>query len=100
MDVGARVVRVPDFHVGVADRVAARIQNAAADIRDLTHGRSQVAVDHHQIVIRVQRERGRVVGTLGLVRRRNELLCEQSGNIQEQAADTRSGRCFEESAPA
>src|SRR2546426_2931666 len=62
-------------------------------IRDLTHGRSQVAVDHHQIVIRVQRERGRVVGTLGLVRRRNELLCEQSGNRSEEHTSELQSPC-------
>ena len=76
MNVGPGIVRVPDLHISVAHRFPTRTQNAAADIRDLTYCRREVAIDHQQIVVRVQRQSGWVVRAFRLLGSEGELLRE------------------------
>ena len=63
MDVGAVVVGLPDLHHRAAHRVSAGIEHAARDPHDLAHGRRDGVVDHEQVVVLVERQAVRIVGS-------------------------------------
>src|SRR5687768_23916 len=73
MQIDAVCVALPDFNQGIANRLALRVENAAAEMRDLTHRWADRVVDDQQIVVSIQRQLVRVERPLGLTGRLQEI---------------------------
>ena len=96
LEVGAVAVALPDLDDGVADRVALGVEDPAAQVRDLADRRGDRVVDDQQVVVGVERELGRVVRPLVLVRGAGQLLGEGASGREGGCA---SARCSYESSP-
>src|SRR5256885_8016345 len=66
MNISARIVRMPDLEMRIADRVAAAVEHSTAQVSDRANCGSDGAVDHQQVIVRVQRQRDRIIGAFGL----------------------------------
>lgn len=87
MQVDAVGVDLPDFDGGVSDRRAAQVEHAAAEVRDLAHGRAEPVGEHDQVVVGVEREGDWIEGPFGLPRRGDQRLREHTG-IRERGRRT------------
>src|SRR5260370_31162620 len=57
--VNAIVIHAPNLNRGVAERIALRIEQSPAQVRDLANGGSDRIIDDDKVVISVQRKFGR-----------------------------------------
>src|SRR5262245_15196456 len=88
MDVSAGVVRVPYLHVSVSNRASTAVEDLAAQISNRADSRRDGAVDHQKVVVCIQRQRDRIIGTLGLLRRGYQSLRECARHSHESARNT------------
>ena len=91
MQVRSAVIALPDFDDRIANRRAARVEDASAEIRDLADGRRQRVVHDQQIVVRIEREMVGVKWSFGLLRCANEFLGECAGDGEEGEAESAAG---------
>src|SRR5262249_45997971 len=78
MNVRAAVVALPDFDQRAAHRLAARVQYPPAQVSHCADGGRGAVVDYDQVVVGVERHLVGVKRPLGLARRLDQLLCEDS----------------------
>src|SRR5579872_3994963 len=97
VDVRPFAIHLPDLHDRVPDRMPARVENAAAEVRDLAHGRGDMVVDDDQVVIRIERKPIRIERSLRLPRCAHELLGESRAAREQENA---GGASSEEAATA
>ena len=86
VDIDPLAVHLPDFHEGVAHRLAVFVENAPAQVRDLANGRGNRVVDDDQVVVGVERQPIRVERPFGPRRCRGEFLREQPTGREERRA--------------
>ena len=91
VEIRAAVIALPDFHERIANRRAAGVEDASAEIRDFAdRGRERVVHDE-QIVVGIEREVIRVKWPFGLRRCVEEFLGECAGDGEEREAKSAPG---------
>jgi hypothetical protein len=90
VQVDAVSVGLPDLDDRVADRLAARVEDAAGQVRDLADRGGDMLVHNDQVVVGIERQMIGIEGPFGLPRRAEQLFGE--GAASEQARrDERAG---------
>src|SRR5438132_6411209 len=85
MDVSSGIIGVPNFDIGVSNRLSAGAQDPPAHVGDLTNRRSEIAVDDNEVIVGIEWKSGWVVGPFGLLRRVNQLFGKRAGHVPERA---------------
>src|SRR5207249_1928643 len=96
MNVGSIVVRMPDLDMRISNRAATAIENSSAQISDSTDGGRDVAVNNKKIVIRIQRQRDRIIRTLRLLRSSHQSLSKSPGYSEESSRKAGCAKMREE----
>ena len=97
MNIGAGIIRVPDFKVGVADGISATVENSSAQVQNGSDCRRDVVVDDEQIVVRIQRQIRRVVRPFGLLGRCYKRFCKNARNLIERSSEAHSSQARKQS---
>src|SRR5262249_31157106 len=91
VQIRAAVVTLPDLYRRILDRLAAGIQDLAAQVSDLAYGWRQRVIDDDQVVVRIQWQLVRIKRPLGLRRRPHQLFCKRPrGQPQRRSRSRRS----------
>jgi len=88
LQVRAGVVHLPDFNDRVLDRLATRVEQAPAQMRDFTNRRRDGITHNNEVVIRIERESVRVKRPFRYPRcLAQQLLGEQAGHSEEASRE-------------
>ena len=87
MEVYTRGVALPDLDEGVANRLAACVENASAKPAHLADAGRGGVVENQQIVVRVERQLVRIERPLGLLGRERERLGESTGHSEKRGGN-------------
>src|SRR6266568_3293543 len=74
------VVHLPDFHQRVPYRIAFRVEDAPAQVRDFPNRRSDAVVDDDEVVVCVERQVVRIEWPLRLSGRADEFVAKGAGH--------------------
>src|SRR5580704_14603448 len=102
MNVRAVVIDLPDFDQCIANRIAAGVEDFAAEVSHVTHGRRDRIVDDEQIVVRVERQMIGIERALRHLRRADAALkfLGKNTRFKKSLDEKRRGECASAYEPA
>src|SRR5687767_10544251 len=95
MNVGAGIVGLPDLHSRVAHRIAGKREHTSANFQNLADRGCNAVVDDQEVVVMVERQLSRIIGTFRLRGCAHELLSKRAADAEERSGSAANGDPFQ-----